>query len=152
MTDESPLTDDELLDLLAEAIATTDPTPDRVLDAAKGAYAWFGIDDELAALTFDSVTEELVGARSATTSDRQLTFTSPGVEVELSIMGDGERRLIGQFTPPAEATIVLETTDATRETTADHLGRFSFAAVDGGLLRLTIVSGATRVKTEWIII
>ncbi len=144
--------DNELLALLGRAIDATDPIPDQVLDAAKGAYAWFGIDDELASLSFDSMTEELAGARSATTSDRQLTFTSPGVEVELSLMGDGERRLIGQFTPPAEATIVLETTDATRETTADHLGRFRFADVAGGLLRLTIVSGATRVKTEWIIV
>jgi hypothetical protein len=152
MADESDLTEDELLARLSRAIDAVDPVPDHVLDAARGSYAWFGVDDELATLTFDSSSGELVGARSSATSDRLLTFTSPGVEIELSVTGNGERRLIGQFVPPAEASIVLETTDTIRETTADHLGRFGFADVAGGLLRLTIESGATRVKTEWIVV
>lgn len=145
----------ELLGVLREALEIADPIPDQVLAAAKGSYAWFGIDAELAALTFDSVESGLVGARSTSTTstdERQLTFSGAGVEIELMITGRGERRLIGQMVPPAAATIVLETTDGSRETEADELGQFGFDNFEGGLMRLTVVSGATRIKTEWIIL
>lgn len=153
MADDTPTpAEQDLLALLGRAIEAADPLPDHVAAAAKGSFAWFGIDAELAALTFDSADGELVGARSAGTTERQLTFASPGVEVELSISSEGERRLIGQFVPATEATIVLETTHGSRDTVADHLGQFRFDDVQGPLLRLTIVAGATRVVTEWIIV
>jgi hypothetical protein len=143
--------DDELLELLGQALRGADPVPDRVLAAARAAWTWRTIDQELAELVFDSATE-LAGVRSEDTA-RQLTFRAPGVEIEIMVVDAATRRIVGQLVPPQEASVRItgEAGGQARET--DRLGRFDFDDVPPGPVRLSVrATDGTTVTTEWVLL
>lgn len=140
--------DDEVLDLLQRALGLSDPVPNHVLEASCSAFTWRTIDAELAELVFDS-TYERIGVRTDE-SNRQVTFSSPAVQIELTVIDNGSRRLVGQLVPAAVATIELVERGAVHSTRTDEHGRFSFADVAAGPLRLVVLDdqGARTVQTE----
>ena len=105
----NPIADDQLQELLGRALRTAEPLPDRVVVGARAAWTWRTIDEELAELVFDSAAE-LTGVRSEDTA-RQLTFRSPGVEIEVMVVDDGTRRIVGQLIPPGAYAVQLTTED-----------------------------------------
>jgi hypothetical protein len=149
----------ELLGRLGDALLADDPVPERVLAGARAAFTWRTIDAELAELVFDSATE-LTGVRGpGEDTARQVTFQAPGVEIEVMVIDNGIRRIVGQLVPPTEATIRLVTVqlasgDAVRETSTDALGRFSFPDVRPGPVRLSVLGdrGEHLVHTEWLLL
>ena len=147
----SMITDDDLLDLLGRAIDAADPVPDRVLDGARAAFTWRTIDTELAELVFDS-TQELAGVRAAE-ANRQVTFRAPGVEIEVMVIENGTRRLVGQLVPPAVHTVQLVGADAVHSVESDRLGRFTFDVLEPGPVRLAVLAadGTRLVQTEWVL-
>lgn len=152
MSDE--MRDEQLLSRLTEALDVAEPLPASVVEAAKATFTWRTIDAELAALVFDSATEELAGVRSSAAT-RQMTFRTPGVEIELVVVSETSRRLVGQLVPPQAAEIELHHEDETRTVQSDNLGRFTFHDVPAGSIRLTCRFGSETeaiVQTEWIII
>jgi hypothetical protein len=146
------VTDDDLLELLGRALSVTDPVPDEVLAGARAAWTWRTIDEELAMLVFDSASE-LTGVRSEDTA-RQLTFRSPGMEIEVMVTDETTRRIVGQLIPPASFTITLLVGDAAIAETTDRLGRFSFDDVAPGAVRLVVSDpdGTAVVTTEWVLL
>ena len=150
-TDEPTMTDDELLDLLGHALDAADPVPEHVLAGARAAFTWRTIDTELAELVFDS-SKELAGVR-AEESNRQVTFKAPGVEIEVMVIDNGTRRLVGQLVPPAMHTVELVGADAVLSVESDRLGRFAFDALEPGPVRLVVLGadGARIVQTEWVL-
>ena len=144
--------DDSLLHLLGQALSQADPVPDRVTRVALGALAWRTIDAELAALAFDSGMEP-AGARSDEVT-RQITFAAPDLEIEVMVVPNGGRRLVGQLVPPRVATVGLTCGDQELETTSDDLGRFRFEDVRSGPTRLTVSGGSDDppVQTEWVVL
>jgi hypothetical protein len=147
-----PVSDDELLELLGRALRAADPVPDQVLHGARAAWTWRTIDQELAELVFDSAAE-LTGVRSEDTA-RQLTFRAPGVEIEVMVVDEASRRVVGQLVPPGVFTVRLHDGDTEREATSDRLGRFSFDAVAPGPVRLAVTDaeGTHVVTTEWVLL
>lgn len=144
-------TDQEIQNLLAEALQSADPVPDHVLTAAKEAFAWRTIDTELAELVYDSSLEGLVGIRSSETA-RQVTFRAPGVEIEVMVMAEGTRRIVGQLVPPQKATVEIHIENVVRETGTDGLGRFSFSDVPTGPVQIAVNgSEGARIVTEWVV-
>ncbi|MGH8923119.1 MAG: hypothetical protein ACRDWA_00510 [Acidimicrobiia bacterium] len=143
-------TDSRLLDDLAEAFAAADPMPDHVFVAAKEAIFWRTIDAELAELVFDSSAETLSTVRGPRAA-RQVTFRSPGIEIEIMLTADGQRRLVGQLVPPQEAEVELRFDHETRTASTDRLGRFFFDNLQVGQIQLRIhpVAG-TLVVTDWL--
>lgn len=153
MSDLNP-PDDRLLARLAAALDAADPAPDAVVAAAKASLTWRTIDAELAALVFDSAMEEPAGVR-AVESVRQVTFRAPGVEIELAVLAETVRRLVGQLVPPQTAAIELHHAGGSMAAAADALGRFTFEDVPIGSIRLTCrLEGDDGgvVTTEWILI
>lgn len=152
--------DEQLLGRLAEALDAADRMPAGVAEAARATFTWRTIDAELAALVFDSASEELVGVRSAeaessTAAARQMTFRTPGVEIELIVVSETSRRLVGQLVPPQAAEIELHHEDLTATAKSDNLGRFTFQDVPAGSVRLTCRlpgEDGALIQTEWIII
>jgi hypothetical protein len=144
-----------LLARLGDALRAAEPVPEHVLAGARGAFTWRTIDAELAELVFDSATE-LMGVRGgAEDTARQVTFQAPGVEIEVMVIDDGSRRIVGQLVPPQEATVQLLTMDDTlADTQSDHLGRFAFADVPPGPVRISVLgsSGVHLVHTEWLLL
>ena len=147
------VSDDDLLELVGRALRAADPVPDRVIEGARAAWTWRTIDQELAELVFDSAAE-LTGVRSEDTA-RQLTFRSPGMEIEVMVVDEASRRIVGQLIPPGTYTVRLLTSDErVQEQTADRLGRFAFDTVAPGPVRLAVVDldGTHVVTTEWTLL
>lgn len=144
-------TDDELIALLGAALVAAEPVPERVLDGARAAFTWRTIDAELAELTFDSA-RELTGVRSEMVS-RQVTFEAPGIEIEVMVIDDDTRRLVGQLIPSRESTIELVNGDDVTSMVTDHLGRFFFDDIEPGPVRLVVLGDDQRplVQTEWVL-
>lgn len=148
--DGAALDDAALSELITQAIELGDPVPEHVLHAARGAMAWRTIDQELADLVFDS-SAELTGVRDHD-SARQLTFRSDATEVELMLVDETQRRIVGQIVPARETTVTLESTEATDAQTSDRFGRFSFDGVHTGPVRLAIsgTDDAADIVTDWV--
>jgi hypothetical protein len=143
--------DERLLEALSEALRETDPVPEHVLAGARAAFTWRTIDAELAELVFDSAAE-LTGVRSEDVA-RQVTFQAPGVEIEVMVIDNGNRRIVGQLVPPSEVSIQLTHGDSVVETATDDLGRFTFSDIHPGPVRLTVLGAAGErvVHTEWVL-
>jgi hypothetical protein len=144
--------DDDLLNLLGRALRAAEPVPDHVVEGARAAWTWRTIDAELAELVFDSAAE-LTGVRSEDQA-RQVTFQAPGVEIEVMVIDDVSRRIVGQLVPPAEMTVELAGGDRVISTRSDRLGRFGFDEVLAGPVRLTVLgeAGEPVVHTEWVLL
>jgi hypothetical protein len=143
---------DPVLDALRAAVQRFDPVPDEVVVAAKAAYTWRTIDEELAALTFDSLVDDAVtGVRGS--GPRALTFESDDVVIELEIVdSDHGRTLRGQVT--GEVTdLELDTPGdpAPVPLAMDELGRFSVMVAPTGPIRLRGRRGDRVVTTSWVI-
>ena len=144
--------DEALAAELAAALQATDPVPERFVDAAKESFTWRTIDAELAELIFDSAEGELVGVRGVD-GTRQVTFQAPGVEIEVAIISDGSRRLVGQLVPAVRSHVELHFGDQAIVAESDDLGRFSFENVPLGpiSIKVELADGAT-IQTAWTLV
>lgn len=145
--------DDNLLQELAGVLNATDPVPSHVLEAARGSFAWRTVDAELAELVFDSAEAEPTGVRSQGAGERQVTFRSPALEVEMAMVGGDRRQLVGQLVPPQQAELQLVSGEVTLETQADDVGRFSFDDVPAGPASIRcLLADGTRIQTDWLLL
>ena len=88
---------------------------------------------------------------------RSVRFRASANTIDLDVHVDGqERLLLGQITPPAGASIEVETTDGTvASVQSDELGRFRAKLPEPGRIRLVIRDGpqlGAHVVTSWITI
>ncbi len=143
--------DDELMGDLAMALRVP-PVDERILHAARGAFAWRTVDADLdrAALFYDSALEVAGGVRGQPSgAPRTLAFQGErlGVELELSDGGGIE----GQLIPAQPGEVTLVTPDGQRVTVAaDEVGCFSFPTLPRGPVRLQCRSDGGRCTTEWV--
>jgi hypothetical protein len=145
-------TEERLLAELAAALGDVDPVPESVIEAAKASYTWRTVDAELAELVFDSASAELTGVRGAE-GTRQVTFRAPGIEIEVAVVAEAARRIVGQLVPPQTASVELRFQGDSVTTGSDDLGRFAFDEIPVGpiSLRCTLEDG-TVVQTDWMLI
>ena len=129
-----------------------DPVPSLLDAAARDAFSWRTIDEELAELTRDSADEEAGALVRGPGGARQLSFESPRVEIELEVVatGDRERRLEGQLLPPGAATVAVERPgEAGVSVQADDLGRFVLENLRAGVVRLHVVLSGAQIAIPW---
>jgi hypothetical protein len=143
----------ELLDTLRHVLEVVDAPPAHVIANAREAFTWHGVDAELAELVYDSATETAAVAVRSTEASRQVTFRAPGLEIEVEVVSERARIIIGQLVPAQTASIELHEGDSVRTTEADALGRFTFDGVTPGAIKLTVVTAAgATVQTEGLTI
>lgn len=130
--------DASLLEELRTAMRQADPVPEAVRAAARASLTWRTIDVELAELAFDSLVDrrELATVRGAG-EPRLLTFTAPGLTVEVEVAAFGaRRRLIGQLVPPGPAEVKVRHAGGAVTVQADELGCFAVSELEAGPVRL----------------
>ncbi len=150
--DYEEMDDQGLIEVLGEVLDAVDPVPAAVTEFAKAGFGWRNIDAELAELVYDSATEELAGVRSESET-RQVTFRAPGVEIEVAVVDEDSRRIVGQLVPPQRATIELRFGTERQTTESDSLGRFTFHDVPTGPISLRCdLGGDQSVQTDWLIV
>jgi hypothetical protein len=148
--------DEDLLDLLAQALRMADPIPEAAVAAAKAVAGLQSIDAEMATLVADTALDaEVVLFRHDVTmervgepNDRMVSFATPQIDVDIELHGDG-RTVMGAITPPDSLPVVLETADGTATTVSDDLGRFRLE-LGPGPCRLRIQAHDGVVVTPWI--
>ena len=148
--------DERLLEELRLAIEEADPIPGSVDEFAAAIFDLVDVEGHVANLVWDSQSAPEAGVRSAALADRAMTFQAPGVEIEITVLGEGRRRLVGQLVPPQAADIeIYHRLAVSAHTRSDSLGRFVFNDLPLGPLSLTCRlddDGQTVVQTEWTIV
>ena len=155
---QDPDPDEVLLADLRAFFAEVDGVPELVTETAKASLGWRRLDADLAELLSDSALEEKPFAlsRGAETPARAVTFSSAALTIDIEIhVEDPARTLLGQLSPPAPATIEIQTlaeTPFSAET--DRLGRFRVRLPTGGPIRLRVLGADERagapIETSWI--
>ena len=154
------LSDDDLLAGIRQHWEARDPVPDGLVARLQTASALaasdlydVGLDIELMLLV--ERTEELAGARGASTTAYTLRYAHDGVDLLLRVSSEGATsRIDGWVVPPSPVTLVVQrdidtgwTDDATLE--VGDAGRFELADLHPGMLRLRLepVDGSTSFMT-----
>jgi hypothetical protein len=137
--------DDALEEVLRRGATLFDPVPWLLLQTAVDAHALVSLDEDLAELTFDSLTQA-APVRGGGEEPRLLTFTGGGLTLDLEFSHD---RVLGQLLPPQPATWEFLGTTTTTVTT-DDLGRFSSGTVPSGPFSIRCRTRTTTVTTEWV--
>ena len=135
-----------------------DPVPPLVSETAKASLGWRRLDADLAELLSDSALEEepFALARGSGAPARAVTFSSTELTIDIEVHVDDQgRTLLGQLSPPAPATIEIQTmAEAPFSAEADRLGRFRVRLPAGGPIRLRVLGEDGRagppVETSWI--
>ena len=140
--------DDLLLDALRDALSTpSDDVPPEFVEAAKAAFTWRNIDEELLLITsYDSVLDDTLFARARSTSTaRQLVFDADGVMLQVEVSAAG---VTGQLMP-ATGSVTLVTPAGDHETAElDEMGMFVMGAAPRGPVKFRFASGCT----DWFIL
>jgi hypothetical protein len=140
--------DEVLLDALRDALSTpSDDVPPEFVEAAKAAFTWRNIDEELLLITsYDSVLDDTLFARARSTSTaRQLVFDADGVMLQVEVSAAG---ITGQLMP-AGGPVTLVTPTGDHETAVvDELGMFVMGVAPRGPVKFRFASGCT----DWFIL
>lgn len=143
-----PDADDTLLDDLRVTVAAFDSVPDRLVEAAKSAYVWRTIDEELAQLQFDSLASPEALVRS-TQAAVHLTFGTSQAWIEVDLTSE---YIMGQVIPPATEIKLIFASDEDVTAACDEVGQFSFDRPTSGPVRLIARLAEGEVATEWFTI
>jgi hypothetical protein len=139
--------DDRLLDELQAALRQAGEATPTMVAAGQAAFSWRTVDAELAALTHDSLRDELVGVRGATSPTRTLVFSGAQVSVELELTDDS---LAGQLIPPGPGEVtVWRPGGEFASAAADELGCFDVDRPRSGLIRLRCRTSSGDLVTDW---
>jgi hypothetical protein len=143
--------DDQLFEVLRDALTSAREMPPGLVEAGKAVYSWRTIDAELAALTYDSAWEgaDVLTRAAEDATLRRLTFASETLSIELELT-PGE--LLGQVSPPQAGTVRLVAgTDELGTTPVDELGFFVIRPVPGRPFQIICRTDAgATVQTGWV--
>ena len=142
--------DDRLMDELKAAVSEAGQVPADVVAAARAAFIWRTVDEELEflTLTFDSAEETALVRGAFGSGSRMLAFEAQGLNVEVEITGE---HLVGQLLPPQLGHVRVSTPDGNVvDAAADEAGCFLLARPPAGPLRLGCETAQARFVTEWM--
>jgi hypothetical protein len=143
-----PVEDQRLLqDLRAAVRSAGAPTP-GMMAAAEAAYSRRTVDGELAALTYDSLTDTSVLLRGGLAGPRTLVFESNSMSVHVEQTEEG---MVGQLVPPTDGEVTLQGPQGELgHASVDELGCFCFDRTPHGTVRLQCRTSSGAVVTHWV--
>jgi hypothetical protein len=139
--------DDTLVALLGAALDRSEAVPGEAVAAAYVAVELDSLQEELAALVFDSADESALAAmRAVDVETRLLSFVNDHLTLDVELHANG-LTLVGQLTPAGDQTLDIERFDGSLVSAeVDEFGRFR-AHIPLGPIRLRVVG---RLVTPWI--
>ena len=139
--------DDSLVALLGAALDRSEAVPGEAVAAAYVAVELDSLQEELAALVFDSADESALAAmRAVDVETRLLSFVNDHLTLDVELHANG-LTLVGQLTPAGDQTLDIERFDGSLVSAeVDEFGRFR-AHIPLGPIRLRVVG---RLVTPWI--
>ena len=147
MTTWNDFTDDELLAELRAATAEADLVTERQREAARAAFTWRTVDDELAELLHDSALES-AAVRGPDDAARTLSFASGPLTLEVEIDGDA---LLGQVVGQAAESVLLQHADTPDQVLeVDPSGFFRVAGLASGPVRFVVQAGGWTLTSPWV--
>ena len=146
--------DDRFAADLAAALQGAD-VPQSFLDAGRAAFAWRGVDAELAELRLDTLTAGAGSLRGdGPAAPRALSFAAGDLSIEIELHPDAVR---GQLVPPTAGTVTLhrinaaEVGAAEQHATIDDLGWFVLSPAPRERFQLHVRTSTGRAAlTGWI--
>jgi hypothetical protein len=146
-------TDDQLFHELREAVVERPHVADRMREAAKAAFSWRTVDEELERLllSYDSSLDDVALVRgSTTTSPRMLIFAGNAFLVEIEV---GTSVIMGQLVPAQPCNVTVCTAQGWfGQTEADDAGFFLLGRPGAGPVRLQCRTDDSNLVTDWVII
>jgi hypothetical protein len=152
---EIPSADERLLAELRDLFERGDPPPASVMEAAKESYGWRTVDEELAALTMDSLVDRPLAGVRGSGEPRALRFEAHDLTIEVEVSGSApqRRRMLGQLVPAQRASIEVSLPGGSSSVEADELGRFAVEGLRSQPMRLRChLAGHGPVATEWVLV
>lgn len=145
--------DDELLAALAQALGSARHPQSRLIVAnASDAFGLSRLEEEVAALVYDSLLMPAGDAVRSSEAARFVVFETESLSIEIEIVGD---TVVGQIAPPGDFEVTVEKPgeDWLRLVT-DDLGCFYFALPikdrdPQAPLRFRITRNQSTTITEW---
>jgi hypothetical protein len=151
------LTDNELYAGIREYWDDHDPMPDGMVARLQAAAALAAVDTDLdiELMLLVERTEELAGARGASTAAYTLRFAHDGVDLLLRVSTEGSTsRIDGWVVPPAPIAVVVQRDSGSGWSDDETLeigdtGRFELPDLIPGMLRLRLepTDGTTSFMT-----
>ena len=137
---------DPIFDELRTMYQVLDPPPAHLADAMIAAIAAEELDVDYALMTLLSRSTELAGTRSASVLTIEFSYDEVSVLLRVADLGDDRRRVDGWVTGATgtEARLVAGPAEASAPLTD---GRFEFADVPAGLVRIYFSGGETELAT-----
>ena len=144
--------DDGLMAELARAMEQVTAVPPNRRLAARGSYTWRTVDEELLALTHDSLDLADAAVRGDV-AVRTLGFESDGFSLQIEFEGD---QVFGQVLPvdasdTVDSVVVESVEEGTSTRQVDASGVFSVVAPLGPVRFGVRVDGALR-RTPWVVL
>ena len=142
--------DDMLLAELGRSVRATQDMPDRFVQAGRAAFAWRGVEAELARLQADSAAEPVdAGIRAGRPTHRSLTFVTASLTIDLDVQPDALR---GQVSPPQSGTVRVHRLDAKHAMGSfdiDDVGWFVIRPAPTGSVQLSVELAGNTTVTGW---
>lgn len=143
----SQFSEGDLEAVVRKALAADHEVPAEWRQAARAAYTWRSVDQELLSLTYDSLLDADVAVRGDG-DGRTLEFAGGGLTLEVELAGG---RVRGQLASPVAGEVTVERADGGRRSiTTDESGFFSLEGEHRGLVRFSVRTGETELVTEWV--
>lgn len=139
--------DDALMTELSGALAARAAVTDQARAAARGAFAWRTIDEELMNLSHDSLESAQVLVRGVQTA-RVIGFSGRGLTLEIEL-DDGQ--LSGQVVPGRVCLVsVVTRSGEPLSVQTDESGFFTVALDVRGPVRFTVDDDGETQSTAWV--
>lgn len=144
--------DDALMRELAAAVGEREAVPASVRQAARAAFAWRTVDEDLMRLSYDSLASREEAVVRADTALRVVAFTGPQGSLELELdERPGGATLIGQVVPGRSCRVVVNSAEGRNHTVeTDHDGFFSVPILPAGPVRFLVISADHSQATQWL--
>lgn len=140
----------DLEHVLRDVVARVDPVPPEVSAYALSAYAFRGLDSEIAELEWDSWVDDARLTRRAGDA-RMLSFGSAGLELHVGVTrGERGYELTGRIEPPAPVEVLIRYRGGEVRRRADEHGQFDADIPAVSSIRFEWGGPVSPVVTGWV--